>query len=103
MLWAPPAGAAEGDELEAHRREGDELLAIKAESFREALVTRHLAPEGLLLYRIDLDTIEADLENGSYPNLADGPVFTGTWAATSCVRARVEPPGPGRCEALADA
>lgn len=78
-------------------------LAGKARAFREVLLARHLAPEGVVLYRVDLATIDADLSRGTYPNLADTPTFTGIWAATSCTRAEVDAAGPERDEALADA
>ncbi|MEE9279612.1 MAG: hypothetical protein V3V67_05515 [Myxococcota bacterium] len=77
-------------------------LETKARAFREALLERHLSREGLVLYRIDLRTIEADLERGTYPDLADGPTFTGLLAAGACGRASFES-GEARAEALADA
>jgi hypothetical protein len=81
---------------------GDPGRAQKANHFRDALLDRHVSSEGLVLYRVDLETIRGDLERGTYPDLADTPTFTGLWAATACTRARVES-GPGRKEALADA
>ena len=78
-------------------------LAAKAAHFRAALVDRHVAPEGLVLYRLDLRTAASDLERGTYPDLSDTPTFTGLWAATSCLRARLEPRGARRAEALGDA
>ncbi len=77
-------------------------LAEKAEQFRSALVERHLSPEGLVLYRINLDRLPQMLETGRYPRQADTPMFTGIWAATSCLRARLVR-GPEREEALHDA
>ncbi len=81
----------------------DALLLEKAGAFRAALVGRHLAPEGILLYRVNLATLEDDLATGSYPDLADTPTFTGIWAATACTRAGLEPTEAGRREATADA
>jgi hypothetical protein len=83
--------------------EGDALLLDKARAFRSALVDRHLAPEGIVLYRVNLATLESDLAAGTYPDLADTPTFTGIWAATACTRAAVETTANGRREALADA
>ncbi len=68
----------------------EQLLRDKAREFRAALLDRHLSPEGLVLYRIDLDTIRADLRAGTYPDLADTPTFNGLYAATACTRARIE-------------
>jgi hypothetical protein len=62
-------------------------LAAKAEAFEAAILDRHLAPEGVVLYRIDLRTIREDLANGSYPDSSDVPMFTGLLAATACTRA----------------
>ena len=70
------AAAARADELET-----------KAEVFRDAILARHLSREGLLLYNVDLRTIERDLADGSYPVAADGPTFNGLWAAGACARA----------------
>ena len=78
----------------------DPSLAQKAEQFRTALHERHLAPEGLVLYRISLSSAERDIASGNYPLLADTPTFTGLYAATSCARARVE---SDPAQALADA
>jgi hypothetical protein len=80
----------------------DAPLEAKARAFRAALVDRHLAPEGVVLYRVDLTTIERDLARGTYPDLADTPTFTGIWAATACTRAALESDA-GRREATADA
>ena len=91
LLLAATAAAAEPD------------LEAKARHFRAELVRRHVAPEGLVLYRLDLRTSAQDLERGNYPDLADTPTFTGMWAASACLRARLEPPGPQRAEALVDA
>jgi hypothetical protein len=77
-------------------------LLTKAQRFRADLVGRHLSPEGLVLYRVDLRTIEDDLERGTYPDLADAPPFTGIFAATSCLRASLED-GAARGEATEDA
>jgi hypothetical protein len=75
-------------------------LLIKAAQFRQALVERHSSIEGLVIYRIRLSSWREDLASGSYPELADTPTFTGTWAATACTRARVE---ADPSEALEDA
>ena len=75
-------------------------LADKAAAFRAALVDRHLSREGVVLYRINLDTVRSDLEQGSYPPSADVPTFTGLFAAASCTRAGVE---ADPAEALDDA
>jgi hypothetical protein len=80
----------------------DDPLLEKARRFRTALVERHLSPEGLVLYRVDLDSLETDLERGTYPDLADTPTFTGLLAATACTRARVEGAAGAR-EARSDA
>ena len=77
-------------------------LATKALAFEHALEERHLSAEGLLLYRIDLRSIEADLSRGTYPDLADGATFTGLLAAAACGRASFVS-GPARQAALADA
>ncbi len=81
----------------------DDDLRAKAAFFRHALVERHRSPEGVILYRVELSTLADDLVSGRYPNLADAPTFTGIWAATACTRARLEPGGPTREEALQDA
>src|SRR3990167_2536935 len=77
-------------------------LAAKAAQFRAQIHARHLSPEGLLLYRVELDTIERDLDTGAYPENADGPTFTGLFAGTACARAESRA-GEARAEALADA
>ena len=77
-------------------------LEGKAQRFRQALLERHLSPEGLVLYRVNLRTIARDLELGRYPNLADTPTFTGQLAAGACTRADFEQ-GEARREALEDA
>lgn len=79
-----------------------EALADKARAFRDALIERHLSPEGIVLYRIDLQTAAEDIPAGRYPNLADAPTFTGLYAATCCVRAAIVT-GVEREEALRDA
>jgi hypothetical protein len=81
--------------------EPDELAA-KAELFRAQIHARHLSPEGVLLYRIDLDSIADDLAHGSYPENADGPTFTGLFAGAACARTETSE-GAARTEALADA
>lgn len=91
LVLAARAGAAEPDEL-----------AAKSEVFREQIHARHLSREGLLLYRVDLRTIERDLESGAYPENADGPTFNGLFAGAACARAESSE-GPPRAEALADA
>lgn len=63
------------------------ILEQKAAAFQEALLDRHLSKEGIVLYRVDLATVRSDLENGTYPNLADAPTFTGQLAAAACTRA----------------
>jgi hypothetical protein len=78
----------------------DAALTEKAAAFRSALFERHLSREGIVLYRVDLTTLADDLERGTYPNLADAPVFTGAFAAASCRRASVE---DDPSEALRDA
>ena len=79
------------------------MLQHKADTFRAALVDRHLAREGIVLYRVDLRTVRADLERGSYPPGADTPTFTGLFAAAACTRASVETDASRRSEARADA
>ena len=68
----------------------DTALERKAQHFRDQLVERHLSREGIVLYHADLRTIDQDLVRGTYPDIADGPMFTGMFAAASCTRARVE-------------
>ena len=77
-------------------------LTTKALVFSRALEERHLSPEGLLLYRIDLRSIETDLVRGTYPDLADGATFTELLAGAACDRATFES-GPARQSALVDA
>jgi len=91
LVLAARAGAAESGEL-----------AAKAEAFRAQIHARHLSREGLLLYRVDLRTIERDLESGAYPENADGPTFNGLFAGAACARAETTQ-GQPRAEALADA
>ena len=79
-----------------------DLLESKAAYFRQVLLSRHLAREGVVLYRVNLQTIARDLERGSYPNLADTPTFTGQLAAGACTRADFET-GRAQREALDDA
>ena len=74
-------------------------LAEKAQSFRDALVARHLAPEGFVMYEVDL---REPFDPAHQAALADTPTFTGLWAASSCDRAGVEV-GAAREQALADA
>jgi len=81
---------------------GMDPLEAKAATFRQALHDRHLSPEGLVLYRMNLRTYAADLKLGRYPNLADTPTFTGQLAAGACTRADYER-GQARREALEDA
>ena len=45
FAWLAPAALGTEDPLEA-----------KAQLFRQAILERHLSPEGLLLYRINLET-----------------------------------------------
>jgi hypothetical protein len=93
-LGAAPASRAVASEPDA--------LAAKAGEFRARIHARHLAPEGVLLYRVELDTIASDLATGAYPELADGPTFTGLFAGAACARAE-STSGAQREEALADA
>ncbi len=79
-----------------------DVLEEKAIAFREALMLRHFAPEGVVLYTVKLDSIERDLEQGTYPDLADTPTFTGMFAAASCLRAELVR-GEERREAVSDA
>jgi hypothetical protein len=80
----------------------DEALESKARAFRVAIVDRHRAAEGFLLYSVDLDVVREQLARGSYPALGDTPTYTGQLAASECTRADVET-GASRAEALADA
>jgi hypothetical protein len=80
----------------------DDALREKARRFREALVSRHVSPEGLVLYRLD-SSRAGEIAAGDYPRLADTPTFNGLWAATACTRASVDPSPSGRREALRDA
>jgi hypothetical protein len=77
-------------------------LEAKASHFRQVLLERHFSPEGLVLYRMNLETAARDIETGRYPNLADTPTFTGQLAAGACTRAGYEQ-GAGRDQALEDA
>jgi hypothetical protein len=77
-------------------------LLEKARAFRSALMDRHVSREGLVLYRVNLDTIGEDLVRGTYPDLADTPTFNGIYATASCTRARVES-GKAALEARNDA
>ncbi len=77
-------------------------LAEKAGQFRAALVERHISPEGVVLYKIDLDRLPEARSGGRYPSVSDTPMFNGIWAATSCLRASLVR-GPEREEALHDA
>ncbi len=61
-----------------------------------------MTPEGVLLYRVDLRSIGRDLALGSYPENADGPTFTGLFAAAACARAE-STDGQAHAEAMADA
>lgn len=98
---SPPAPTAPAPPPSS-RAADDALLVEKARAFREAIVARHLASEGFLLYAVDLNLIGDQLERGDYPALGDTPTFTGLLAAAHCSRADVET-GAGRAEALADA
>ncbi len=77
-------------------------LEAKASHFRQLLLERHFSPEGLVLYRMNLETAARDLETGRYPNLADTPTFTGQLAAGACTRAGYER-GAAQDQALEDA
>jgi len=79
--------------------QGSEALAAKAAAFREALLARHVAAEGFVLYSVDLSR---PFDAGNQVALADTPTFTGLWAASACDRADVER-GAARAQALADA
>ncbi len=68
----------------------DGELLEKARSLRAALLERHVSSEGLVLYRMSLSTWRDDLRQGTYPQLADTPMFNGQWAASACARAEVE-------------
>ncbi len=83
-------------------RAPDDGLRAKAIAFREDLLERHLSPEGLVIYRIDLRTIDDDLESGRYPPLADTPMFNGLLAAGACGHASAIRSSE-REQALADA
>jgi len=74
----------------ADRGSAADPLAEKASIFRRQMLARHVPKEGVVLYRVDLRTIQEDLERGTYPYLADTPTFTGIWAATACTRAELE-------------
>lgn len=77
-------------------------LGDKADAFRQAIHARHLTREGVLLYRIDLRTVERDLANGTYSEMADAPTYNGLWAGAACARAEATT-GEERERALADA
>ena len=64
-------------------------MLAKASEFRAAIVDRHRAAEGFLLYSIDLDLARDQLAHGTYPALGDTPTYTGLLAATDCTRADV--------------
>ena len=81
---------------------GPDDLAAKAGHFRAQIHARHLSPEGLLLYRVDLGTIADDLATGAYPENADSPTFTGLFAGAACARAESSA-GEASAEARADA
>jgi hypothetical protein len=76
-----------------------DVLAEKAQAFRDALVARHVAPEGFVIYEVDL---RQPVTAGQQGALADTPTFTGLWAAASCDRAELES-GAAREQALDDA
>ncbi len=89
--------------LASHVAAGEpDTLSAKAEIFRAQIHARHLAPEGVLLYRIDLDSIASDLATGAYPEHADGPTFTGLFAGAACARAESSQ-GAASAQARADA
>jgi hypothetical protein len=79
----------------------DELSA-KADAFLAAIHARHLSPEGVLLYNVDLRSVERDLADGTYPPSADAPTFNGLFAGAACARAE-STTGAERERALADA
>ena len=99
---SPPPSADPSPPDPADRAAQDELLAAKARAFRTAIVDRHLATEGFLLYSVNLDDIREQLAHGTYPALGDTPTYSGLLAASHCTRADVEQ-GGARAEALADA
>jgi hypothetical protein len=98
----PPAAAEPPLVGAAAERAAEGELLAKARAFRAAILERHLTPEGLLLYVVDLRRIRSQLATGGYEALADTPTYTGLLAATSCTRADVES-GSLRAEALDDA
>jgi hypothetical protein len=73
----------------AARAGDDDPLAAKAARFRDALVERHLTREGVLLYEVSLRSVARDLEQGTYPMLADMPTHTGILAAALCLQAEL--------------
>ncbi len=98
---SPSPFTAEG-RSELTRAASESLLLEKARQFEAAIQARHLTREGLFLYVVDLDGIADQLRAGTVPAFADTPTYTGLFAATSCLRARVET-GRDRTRALADA
>ena len=56
----------------------------------------------MILYRIDLRTVEKDLAAGTYPESADSPTFNGLFAGAACAHAEAST-GAERERALADA
>jgi hypothetical protein len=87
VLWLLAAGARA------------DALADKAQAFRDALVARHLATEGFVMYEVDL---RQPFDAAHQAVQADTPTFTGLWAAASCARADLESGAPHE-QALADA
>lgn len=96
------ASAASTPPDPAARAAQDALLLEKARAFRAAITARHLAPEGYLLYTVDLAQLDAQRARHAYPALADTPTYTGLLVSSACARADVET-GAARAEALADA
>ena len=85
----------------AQRARAD-ALAAKADAFLSAIHARHLSPQGLFLYNVDLRTIGGELASGAYPAMADGPTFNGLSAGSACAPAEATS-GEERARALADA
>jgi len=93
---------AELDPEPANSPAEEKALLQKAEAFHRAIHERHITRRGLFLLAVDLDDIEAQLRDDTAPAYADTPTYTGLFAATSCLRARVET-GAARKEARSDA
>jgi len=57
-------------------------LAVKAARYQERLEARHLTPEGMVAYRLELTKPDP----GTYGNLADGPFHTGIYLSSQAHR-----------------